>query len=227
MLKIYKLLIISFFSILLFSCASKPEVNPVETEPVVTPVQEKTDEVTPVSEPQAEPVVVPEPVKESQPEIITEPVVEKNDEKIEEYIRSTSNLEEGAVSPDEFEQDKKAILNIISELDIIMTNRDYAGWLGYLSQDSILYWRNSANLASVSNRLPIKGLKLKNLEDYFRFVFIQSRMNKSVDEIRYVSSKLVKAVQVRKYPDHIEDVIYYTFEKFNGKWLLVLDKLDN
>ena len=118
-------------------------------------------------------------------------------------------------------------MNIISELDIIMTNRDYSGWLGYLSQDSILYWRNSANLASVSNRLPIKGLKLKNLEDYFRFVFIQSRMNKSVDEIRYVSSKLVKAVQVRKYPDHIEDVIYYTFEKFNGKWLLVLDKLDN
>lgn len=226
MFKIIKFVLISvLFAVLISACASKPEESPPETEvPLAAPVQDLPVETPPAKTEEEKPTLE---VKEKDLPVESPQTAEVKDEIIEEYIRSTSNLEEGAVTPNEFEQDKKAILNIISELDIIMTNRDYSGWLGYLSQDSILYWRNSANLASVSNRLPIKGLKLKNLEDYFRFVFIQSRMNKSVDEIRYVSSKLVKAVQVRKYPDHIEDVIYYTFEKFNGKWLLVLDKLDN
>ena len=62
----------------------------------------------------------------------------------------------------------------------------------------------------------------KTLEDYFNWVFRLSRQNARVDEIRYISSKLVKAVQV----DGTKDTIYYQFEKQNGRWLISLDTID-
>ena len=67
------------------------------------------------------------------------------------------------------------------------------------------------------------GLKHSlRLEDYFNWVFRLSRQNARVDEIRYISSKLVKAVQV----DGNKDTIYYQFEKQNGRWLISLDTIE-
>ena len=65
-------------------------------------------------------------------------------------------------------------------------------------------------------------MQLKTLEDYFNWVFRLSRQNARVDEIRYISSKLVKAVQVSGN----QDIIYYQFEKQNGRWLVSLDTID-
>ncbi|MCR4789969.1 MAG: hypothetical protein K5839_02695 [Treponemataceae bacterium] len=140
-----------------------------------------------------------------------------------EYKRSIENLQtDEQISFDTFEADKKAILKIIEELSVIMKNQNFNAWCKYITQDSKFYWSSKTNLKNISSRLPTKSLTLKTLEDYFRFVFTPSRQGKPIDEIRYLSSSLVKAVQVRDN----QDIIYYTFKKIDGKWLVELDKLE-
>lgn len=145
--------------------------------------------------------------------------VKQDVKKNEEYERSVGKSTTPAVTIQVFEEDKKDILNIISKLDTVMKNRDYKTWLTYLNDESIRYWSNRSNLAKAENRLPVKGLQLRNLEDYFKYVFIPSRSGRRVDEIRYEDDRQVKAVQV----NGDTDVVYYNFEKdAKGVWKLHL-----
>ena len=146
-----------------------------------------------------------------------EPIVQTPEE--EEYSRSTSALSGGtSVSFDEFQRDKAAVLAVIADLDKSMKNHDYGLWRSYLTPDSISYWSNKLNLQVIATKLPKKGLNLRTLGDYFSHVFIPSRMDRKVSEIRYISTVEVKAVEV----DGSKDIIYYEFEKINGRWLVKL-----
>lgn len=138
----------------------------------------------------------------------------------EEYIRSVKDVE---VSKEEFSNDKKEILKIIDELSIIMINYDYENWLTYIDPESKLYWSKPVNLKKVSKRLPIKGQYLNNLNDYFRYIFVPSRKNQTVDEIRYISKENIKAVQVRG----MQDIVYYNFRKINNKWMVSIPALES
>lgn len=187
---------------LLFSCAS----TEVEQEVVV-------EEIPVIVEPEV-PVELPKST-EPIPEVVPEPVISKEDQ---EYSRSVTDL--GIeVSKETFNEDKSEILEIIEKLSGIMKHKDYAAWLNYLTPESKTFWSNQQNLAIVSQRLPIKNYRLKNLQDYFEKVFIPSRIGRVVDEIRYVSTTKVKAVQ---YTEE-QDIIYYYFEKIDGRWYLHLD----
>ncbi len=174
-------------------------------------IAEKEEEIILELPPLLEEIIVEEEIKP----------IEKTAEIDEEYVRSTSGLKDKSITQDTFLADKKEILEKIDALAQIMLARDYEKWLYYLSPSSKAYWQNQKNLADVSSRLPVKGYTLKNLEDYFRMIFIPSRQNSKVDEIRYISSTLVKAVQVRGS----QDVVYYVFIKINNTWLLELDTL--
>lgn len=157
-----------------------------------------------------------------QEEIIVEKEIKpigKTAEIDEEYVRSTSELKDESITQDAFLADKKEILEKIDALAQIMHAQDYGKWLYYLSPSSKAYWQDQKNLKDVSSLLPVKGYTLKNLEDYFRMIFIPSRQNSKVDEIRYISPTHVKAVQVRGN----QDVVYYFFVKINNTWLLELD----
>ena len=79
------------------------------------------------------------------------------------------------------------------------------------------------NLHKISTRLPIKGIKVESLEDYFKYVFIQSRIGRQIDEIRYISDTSIKAVQVRDQ----QDIVFYYFHKINGEWKLHLPPLED
>ena len=154
--------------------------------------------------------------------LIEEPTVVVTQEPVvvsEEYTRSVGNLANGEITTEMFNTDKEDILKIISELSAIMKSKDYNTWLRYLTPESIEYWSTPRNLAAVSQRLPIKNYKLKDFQDYFEKVFILSRINRVVDEIRYDSKDKIKAVQF--LPE--QDIIYYNFEKRDGNWLLKLD----
>lgn len=174
-------------------------------------IAEKEETIILESSPLLEEIIVEEEIKP----------IEKKTEIDEEYFRSTSALKDELITQDAFLADKKEILEKIDALAQIMLARDYGKWLYYLSPSSKEYWQNQKNLADVSSRLPVKGYTLKNLDDYFRMIFIPSRQNSKVDEIRYISSTLVKAVQVRGS----QDVVYYVFIKINNTWLLELDTL--
>ncbi len=156
---------------------------------------------------------------------VAEPAVEKRDEdrKVDrkaddEYSRSTHEVK---ISVEEFNKDKREILQIIDELSLVMDGRNYGKWLEYIEPDSVTYWSNPNNLLRASKRLPIKGMRLSNLNDYFSYVFVPSRKGRDVDEIRYMSLDSVKAVQVS---DEV-DVVYYNFVKINGRWMVKIPPL--
>ena len=85
-----------------------------------------------------------------------------------EYERSTLNVD---ISYDEFNSDKNTILKIIDEMNKIIEKRDYNAWVTYLDMDSAAYWSKRPNLQKAASKLPVKGIKLTNLHDYFIYVF--------------------------------------------------------
>ncbi len=197
--------------------------NPPEIQTKQDPVPEK-------------PAVVesPEPVvAEKAPEVKEEPPAPQVTNEVEEtvdnvqqaeYERSLGNVSNTNITRKEFEEDKTAILAIIEKLDKIMKNKDYKAWLAYLEEESVKYWSTRNNLLKAQNRLPVKGLTLRTLEDYFKYVFIPSRSGRRVDEIRYETEKLVKAVQVNGE----NDTVYYYFKKSsNGTWKLHLPPISD
>ena len=214
-------LVLACFATLIFvSCTS--------ADKAVVESKAEQESVKPAAETE---VVVPEtetkPVVEKKPEepktqkgtaVKQEPVLSEADK---EYARSVSNLS-GTISKDEFVEDKKDIMMIIDDLNEIIKNRDYDAWLAYVSPSSKQYWSNPKNLAAVANRLPVKGIKIRSMKDYFLYVFIPARQNSKVEEIRYVSKTITTAVE----PKEDEDLIFYMFEKASsGDWMLKLDTL--
>lgn len=143
-----------------------------------------------------------------------------------EYKRSIGT--EKNISLDTFYADKTAIIKKISELNVIMANRDYNSWLKYIDSASREYWSKPANLAKASEKLPknLKGVKLRTLQDYFVYVFIPARRGRQIDEIRYNSEDSIKAVQVSHKDDGTRGVIiYYNFIKQDGDWKVYIPEL--
>lgn len=207
--KITKKSIISIISIGLVgffvSCKSTTVEQPAQTE---TPA---------IKEAPAPAVETPQ--KSEEPAPIAEeptPVIEEQPAEDDEYSRSVGDVQ---VSRDTFLDDKEKIIQIIKELDTIMKNLDYNSWLGYVEPASIDYWKLRRNLQKAEKRLPVKGIRLNDLNDYFKQVFVPARKGREVSEIRYISDSYIKAVQVR---ENQGDIVYYYFNKINNKWMIHL-----
>ena len=197
------------FSIFIFSCGSDN-------------IENNNSQVT-------EPQDVIEEIVEENPDIIYEDdlveVLDDEDEESqnEEYLRSINQISNGdSVSKKEFNEDKQTILEMISELAIIMETGDCNAWLKYIDKESQQYYSNPVNLRNVQRKLPNKLIELKTIDDYFKYVFIPSRKNKQIDEIRYTSKTYVKAVEVN---DDNSTTVYYYFSKNGDKWLVHIPEL--
>lgn len=197
-----------------FSCASKEETEIIEAETPEVEVLETEDVVEDI------PVVIEDEVLEDVTETDSyeddEPAfIEQNDDD-DEYYRSISDLEDlESVSREEFTDDKTAILQIIEKLSDIMETQNYNEWLKYIEPESIEYYSNPVNLRKAQKKLPNKMIQLKGMKDYFKNVFIPARQRSKVDEIRYISKTVIKAVEVKA---DFSTVIYYHFTKIDGKW---------
>ena len=163
-----------------------------------------------------------EPVREEPPVEEVPPAENEEHDRQGEYVRSigsTSNI-----TKEIFEEDKRNILNIIEKLSVVMSKKDYKTWLTFIDDASVKYWSNRTNLQKAQSRLPVKGLYLRTLEDYFKYVFIPSRAGRTVDEIRYENERQVKAVHV----NGDNDTVYYNFKKSaNGEWKLHLPPISD
>lgn len=144
----------------------------------------------------------------------------------DEYHKSVGNL---TVSKDTFESDKAEILRTIESLKTIMSDFDYQSWLLYIDNESKVYWSKPANLKKAQGKLPIKGLQLKTLQDYFKYVFVPSRAGRNISTIRYESENYVKAVQITSLDSSETEekyTVYYYFNKIDGHWQLHLPEID-
>ena len=199
------------FTFILSSCAGTPEAE--QSEPV--PPVEITDEQEAVDNEIVEDDAVETIVDEDD----SVEILDTDENTDDEYLRSIANLDEStSVTKQEFEDDKRDILEIISELAIIMETKDFLNWLNYIDQESKEYYKNPVNLRKVQRKLPNKLIELRTIEDYFLYVWIPARKNSHIDEIRYISKTHVKAIQI------LEDknVLYYEFRKQNDKWLVYI-----
>ncbi|MCI6591432.1 MAG: hypothetical protein MSH65_01995 [Spirochaetia bacterium] len=206
MKKIY-ILFALILGVCLVSCGSAPVEEKEKPEaPVEKETKTSVDEVEDV---------------EDEVELINEEVKAEEDE--EEYIRSTQALSaEELVTKDEFAEDKAEILRIIKELQKVMEKEDVEDWLSYVDTASKNFYSNPANIRKVQKKLPNKAIVLNGIGDYFKYVFIPSRKNREITEIRYISKTNTKAVQVNE--DH-SITRYYQFIKVNGKWYVQLDRV--
>ena len=206
MKKIY-ILFALILGVCLVSCGSAPVEEKSKPEaPVEKETKTSVDEVEDV---------------EDEVELINEEVKAEEDE--EEYLRSTQALSaEELVTKDEFAEDKAEILRIIKELQKVMEKEDVEDWLNYVDTASKNFYSNPANIRKVQKKLPNKAIVLNGIGDYFKYVFIRSRKNREITEIRYISKTNTKAVQVNE--DH-SITRYYQFIKVNGKWYVQLDRV--
>ena len=212
--------IFSIFTLLLFSCKSTDQGTSVVESQFSESDENEVIEIT--VEPEVE-------IIEDEPEIIEDDEVMDVDEVVEvddEYLRSINeiNSDEESVTITEFNDDKAAILSIISELSEVMENLEFDKWKTFISPASIEYYSNPANLRKAQKKLPDKQIQLKGLRDYFKYVFIPSRKVSKVEEIRYISKSYIKAVEVREEED--TTVVYYYFVKENGNWKVKLPEVN-
>ncbi len=107
---------------------------------------------------------------------------------------------------------------VVEELNRITLNRDYDRWLTYLSKEYYDEFSNPETLEKVSSSLPTKGLKLRNLKDYFSYVFVPSRQNMRVDDIQFVSPTRVYVI-MEIAPG--SPAAIYILEKTERGWKLV------
>ena len=210
MKKIYVLFTI-VIGVCLISCGSAPAAEESKPE---APIVEETKPQEEVPEDEVQDV-------EDEVELINEEVKQEEDD--EEYLRSTQALSaEELVTKDEFAEDKAEILRIIKELQKVMEKEDVEDWLSYVDTASKNFYSNPVNIRKVQKKLPNKAIVLNGIGDYFKYVFIPSRKNREITEIRYISKTNTKAVQVN---DDGSITRYYQFIKVNGKWYVQLDRV--
>ena len=213
MKKIYVLLTI-ILGICLISCGSKPaaEENPKEAPVIEDKLvdAEEPEDIEDVSEPEDDVQLINEDVN----------VTEEDEEEYQRSIQALSADE--LVTKDEFAEDKAEILRIIKELQKVMEKEDVEAWLKYVDKDSKNFYSNPQNIRKVQKKLPNKAIVLNGIGDYFKYVFIPSRKNREITEIRYISKTNTKAVQVN---DDGSITRYYQFIKVNGKWYVQLDRV--
>ncbi len=123
-----------------------------------------------------------------------------------------------AITKATFESTKNEMHAVVEELNRITMNRDYDRWLTYLSSDYYKEFSNPDTLEKVSASLPTKGLKLRNLKDYFSYVFVPSRQNMRVDDIQFVSPTRVYVI-MEIAPGSTAAI--YILEKTDRGWKLV------
>ena len=149
-----------------------------------------------------------EPMEQEQEE--PEDTAEKEEEK--------AGVEGGSyvMDEEEYEETKKDLSELVSELNDIIAARNYSRWLKYLTKEYKEYYSDPEVLREFSDAPVLKkyDIKLRTLKDYFNYVVVASRKNVQVDEIQAIGPEKVKAYM---YVDG-EPVVVYTLEKVGDEW---------
>ncbi|PIE97930.1 MAG: hypothetical protein CR988_05405 [Treponema sp.] len=135
----------------------------------------------------------------------------------EEIVATFGNV---TITKQDYIDTKSEISEVVDNLNEITKNNDYDRWLQYLSDDYIEYYSNKSVLAKVSKSLPVKNIHLNSLQDYFKFVFVPSRKNIRVDDIKFLSPSAVNVIMRNKKGS----LLVYILEKQAGRWKLVPKK---
>ena len=155
-----------------------------------------------------------------------EPVVEKKEpvaevKPVEEKDTVIAEFEGVTITKETYNQTKTEMEIIVDKLNHITATKDYAQWLTFLSDEYKRYYSQTATLNKVSEALPVKGIKLKSLKDYFTYVFVPSRQNVRVEDIKFVSPTRVNVIMKQANVS----LLGYSLENIDSSWKLIPPKL--
>lgn len=189
-----------------FGCETMPkEVENNSTELEVPTVEEITVEKPMVEETIKEPIE--EPIQELKEEIKR---VDRESEVIAEFG-------EVKITKKHYNDTMGEIKVVVDGLNKTTSSKNYIAWLAYLSDQYKATYSKPSVLKATSDTLPVKGLKLNTLKDYFNYVFVPSRQNIKVDDIKFLSPVKVNVIMITAG----KELLVYNLEKINEKWLLV------
>lgn len=156
------------------------------------------------------------------------PVVEKEEKaepvKPEASVQKpdiVAEFEGVRITKETYNQTKTEMEKIVDQLNHITAAKDYKQWITVLSQDYQRVYAQKSTLKKVSEALPVKGIKLGTLKDYFTYVFVPSRQNIRVDDIQFLSPTRVNVIM--KHGN--DSLLVYELENSDGKWKLIPPKL--
>ena len=225
-------------SVLVGCSAAPPSVKeePAQSEavsapaPMVEPEPAKSAVPVKPAEPKQEAPIRKEepPAKAEESSVKPESVVTKKEpaakvkpapaEKKQEVI---AEFEGVTITKETYDQTKTEMEKIVENLNRITASKDYSQWLKLLSEEYKQQYSQALTLQKVSEALPVKGIKLKSLRDYFTYVFVPSRQNVRVDDIRFVSPTRVDVIMKQANAS----LLVYGLENINGSWKLIPSKL--
>jgi len=192
--------------------APEPVIKQEPVEPAV-PVEPAKPESSAKAE---ESPVEPAPVVKKQ-----EPVVEVKPEPAEEKNTIIAEFEGVTITKETYDQTKTEMEKIVEKLNRITATKDYTQWRTFLSEEYKEQYSQPLTLKKVSEALPVKGIKLKSLRDYFTYVFVPSRQNVRVDDIKFVSPTRVDVIMQQGNTS----LLVYGLENIDGSWKLIPPKL--
>lgn len=215
------------------SKAEEPEKPAVKTEPPApqaapeppvkqdaAPQQSASVKKTPnvvkkAKEPAVEkkPEPVAEPEQKAEPRITAEPAAVPDSEII-------ARFDDVIITKETYDQTKAEIEKVVGQLNGITSSKDYTKWLDLLSEEYKTEYSKPAMLKILSEALPVKGVKLKSLQDYFLYVFVPSRQRIRVDDIQFTSPTHVNVLMKQGS----SRLLIYSITNVSGNWKLVAPK---
>jgi len=216
------------------SATPPPQQEPAQNEEIVAPVQQpepqreteppikKTEPPVKKDEPAAKPQP-PAPVKKETPAVKPQPLapVKKEAPAAEAKTEVIAEFEGVTITKETYVQTKTEIEKVVDKLNLITAAKDYSQWITFLSDDYKRQYSQPLTLKKVSEALPVKGIKLNSLRDYFIYVFVPSRQNVKVDDIRFVSPTHVDVIMKQGN----RSLLIYGIENTSGNWKLIPPKL--
>ncbi len=87
---------------------------------------------------------------------------------------------------------------VIAKVSATIAEKDYPGWVAWLSPEYVAHASSQQYLDEVSQgpALVKAGVKLRSLEDYFLQVVVPARIRAKLDRIDFVDATHVKAVTI-------------------------------
>ena len=170
------------------------------------------EEVLPMPIEQSEEVIVePFPAPESTVETVPDKSEPKNANEVVATFGAVT------ITKKDYIDTKAEVELIVEELNKITETSDYHGWLKYLSDDYREHYSNKTTLQETSKQLPIQGITLNTLQDYFKYVFVPPRKNIRVDEIIFTSATTVDVIMKTSSKRYY----VYTLAKEKSAWKIV------
>lgn len=205
-----KKILLCFYALLfLCSCKTVDQTAAEPTEPVIEQIPVET--IKPEVLPEPEPLPTPKPTVSVAPPN-PQP---KEEPKPEDIVVATFG--EITITKKDYIDTKAEVELVVEELNKITAASDYSDWLKYLSDDYRKHYSNKAALQETSKQLPIKGITLNTLHDYFTYVFVPARKNVRVDDITFTSATTVDVIMKTSSKWYY----VYTLEKEKNGWKIV------